>query len=408
MKILFCSHEKFLPLVIGGSIGNLRIVEKMVERGHDVTVATPLYNIAGAPGSLSGATSRIRYGDKKVIEKNYKIRLAPFSPFYIDRYIPYRERKYMLYSFLYLFHFMRLLQGKKYDAVFVRNCVLAVPFLLIKKFCNIPFFLSMTDFLSGFSYQNPKVPNLIVDILFEIERWVGGQFEGTFVITPRMKAELEKHRGISDKIIVTYDGVDIDKFDIKKVDPQDIKRTRKEVGFEKNIVLYHGTIQLDAVTLFEEIIKTTLNKSDVNFVIIGMGKGYSMLEARLNKNPNVKFMGFIKHDDLPRFIAASSVGIIPYKRTFNSNIILTLKMLEFLAMGLPVVSTNLASINDVFSKFSCVKIHDDVNAFSNSILEYLKIERSHHGAIEFIRQHFSWDIVASKMVEEMERFCKSF
>ena len=372
-----------MPLVIGGSVGNLKIVEKLVERGHRVTVATPFYM------------------DKEAIQKQYRIKLASFSPFYIDRYIPYRERKYMLYAFLYFFHLMRLLAKEKFDALLVRNCVLAAPCLLAGKFYRIPVFLSMTDFLSSFSYQNQRVPKVIVNILFGIEKWLANQSARTFVISPRMKSELERYRGANEKIAVTYDGVDVESFDLKKIDAQTIERTRRDLGFQKNIVIYHGAIQLDAVSLFEEIIKTTLNKRELNFVIIGMGEGYSRLQARLNQNRNVRFLGFIQHDDLPRFIAASNVGIIPYKRTFNSDVILTLKILEYLSMGLPVVSVNLASISQIFGRLPCVKISGDSEGFSNCIIECLNAGRCQE-AIEFIRKNFSWDAVTEKIAGEIE------
>lgn len=391
MKILFCSHEKFHPLVIGGSVGNVKIVEKMVERGHEVTVATPLYC------------------DKKALEKKFGVTIAPFSPFYIDRYVPCRERKYMLYALLYVFHLFRLLACRKYDAVFVRNCVLGGSCCVVKPFFRMPFFLSMTDFLSGFSFTNPRVPKPLVRALFSVEKWIGYQFDRTFVITARMKDALS----INDpqrlhNVRVSYDGVDTGRFDARAVTPEAIERTRRETGFDSNVVVYHGTVQTDSVELFAAIINDVAARYPavkVNFVLIGMGEGYTRLRAALGERGNVRFMGFVPHDDLPRFIAASSVGIVPYKRTFNSDVILTLKILEFLAMGVPVVTTGLLSVQDIFGKFEEVTIADGPHCFSEAIVQSLARPRRTE-AMEFVRNNFSWDRVTTTMVEEIESYCR--
>ncbi len=378
-----CSQEKLLPLVIGGSVGNLKLVEKLVERGHEVTVATPLY----AP--------------KEPIEQKYHIRCAPFSPFYIDRYIPFRERKYILYAFFFFFHLMRLLVTRRFDAVVVRNCVLAAPCWVAMRVVRIPFFLSMTDFLSGFSYQNPQVPRWLVGILFRIERWLGGRFTRTFVITPRMKALLQAGGRPDPRIVVAYDGVDTELFDARRVTREECERARTAMGFERDIVLYHGAVQPDAVDLFEAAIRTTLRKGNANFVIIGMGEGYATLKSALLGEARVNFLGFIRHEEMPRFIAASSVGIIPYKRTFNSDIILTLKILEYLSMGLPVVSTGLASVQEVFGGLEAVRIASDAEEFGAAIDECLRRGPSAEAA-RLIRERFSWDTVTTRMVTEME------
>ncbi len=389
LKILFCSHEQFLPLTIGGSTGNLKIAEKMAERGHLVTVATPLYldNI-----------------EQKEIEKKYNVKLEPFSPFHIDRYISWRELKYIIYSILYFFHIARLLFKDKYDLVFFRNCVLAGTSLPLRLFTKTPFFLSMTDFLSGFLYENKLYPKIVVDFLFLIERKIGRQFRKTFVITPNMKKELMKGNYSGENIVISYDGVDVNTFNPDKITNEEIEEAYKRIGFEdrNNFVIYHGTIQPDAVELFKQIIFYTLKqKNDIKFIIIGMGKGYDELHKQV-EDPGVKFLGYIKHEEIPKYIAVSNVGIIPYRRTFNSNVILTLKILEYLSMGIPVVSTNLQTINDIFSQYNFVKISMTPEEFGKNIIKSLKIGKSQE-ASKLIKENFSWDNVTEIICETIEK-----
>jgi len=60
--------------------------------------------------------------------------------------------------------------------------------------------------------------------------------------------------------------------------------------------------------------------------------------------PNVYFLGQKAHDAIPNFIKNFSVCIIPYQVTDYTNNVYPTKLNEYLAMGKPVVSTNLPEI----------------------------------------------------------------
>jgi uncharacterized SAM-binding protein YcdF (DUF218 family)/glycosyltransferase involved in cell wall biosynthesis len=60
--------------------------------------------------------------------------------------------------------------------------------------------------------------------------------------------------------------------------------------------------------------------------------------------PNLHFLGRKAHDDLPRYIKGFSVGIVPYLLSdYTANVYPT-KLNEYLAMGIPVVATDLPEI----------------------------------------------------------------
>jgi len=102
------------------------------------------------------------------------------------------------------------------------------------------------------------------------------------------------------------------------------------------VVGYVGTIHewID----YDLLIATAEQLSDFAFVFIGPVSDESGA-ARLNALPNVTFRGPVAHDQLPATIATFDVGIVPYKRAAFTEHVFPTKLLEYLAVGIPVVST---------------------------------------------------------------------
>ncbi len=64
----------------------------------------------------------------------------------------------------------------------------------------------------------------------------------------------------------------------------------------------------------------------------------------LKKQKNIKFFGQISHEKIPETLSNFDVGIIPYKVNLFTNSIYPLKLNEYLAAGLPVISTGIKTI----------------------------------------------------------------
>ncbi len=65
---------------------------------------------------------------------------------------------------------------------------------------------------------------------------------------------------------------------------------------------------------------------------------------RLERLPNVRLREPVPHDALPAIVHAFSVAWIPYKLTPFTNYVFPTKLLEYLAAGVPVVSTDLPEV----------------------------------------------------------------
>lgn len=66
--------------------------------------------------------------------------------------------------------------------------------------------------------------------------------------------------------------------------------------------------------------------------------------GRLASLPNVRFLGPRPHTELARYIKGFDVGIVPYRLTEYTAHVYPTKLNEYLAMGIPVVATDLPEI----------------------------------------------------------------
>jgi len=104
---------------------------------------------------------------------------------------------------------------------------------------------------------------------------------------------------------------------------------------------FHGTLTSDKidVPLLAEVPWRT---PDWSFVLIGPEKDANVREL-LGSLPNVHLLGARGADELPEYLAAFDVLLIPYRRTaFTGR---PLKVYEGLAAGVPVVTTGLPELD---------------------------------------------------------------
>lgn len=103
-----------------------------------------------------------------------------------------------------------------------------------------------------------------------------------------------------------------------------------------------------------------------SFVIIGN----SIIDIqRLKTIKNIYLMGPKSYKELPSYAKVFDVALIPFKVNKLTEHVFPLKFMEYFAMGLPVVATNLPELISYQPLCKLAKTKED---FLNSISEYLK------------------------------------
>jgi glycosyltransferase involved in cell wall biosynthesis len=94
---------------------------------------------------------------------------------------------------------------------------------------------------------------------------------------------------------------------------------------------------------------------------------------KLKKLPNVYFLGRKHISEIPCYLKAVDVGIIPYKINENSQSISPLKLYDYLAMGKPIVTTDFTAAHE-FKDF--IRISDTKEEFVLNIQEALETDNN--------------------------------
>lgn len=161
-----------------------------------------------------------------------------------------------------------------------------------------------------------------------------------FVTAPKLK-----ERCIKYNTSVTYlsNVVDYEHFSARSSNNTD--------NIKKKIV-YHGVLsdfKLD-LSLFFNIIK---NHPQYHFVLVGEEREgqSSELLREIFKLKNVEHVGYVPYSKLPELLAQCDLGILPSQINDYTNSMFPMKFYEFIASGLPIVSTKLNAIEGIESKF---------------------------------------------------------
>ncbi len=121
--------------------------------------------------------------------------------------------------------------------------------------------------------------------------------------------------------------------------------------------------------------------------------------AKLKSCANVHLLGPRSHDDVPRYVKAFDVGIIPYRLTDYTAHVYPTKLNEYLAMGIPVVATDLPEIRRFNAEHrDVVMVAHDAKSFVEAVQRALtsRSAEARSARIEISRQN-SWEARTAQM-----------
>jgi glycosyltransferase involved in cell wall biosynthesis len=166
------------------------------------------------------------------------------------------------------------------------------------------------------------------------------------------------------------------------------------VGLPRPIVGYLGGLHqwVDQDLLVE----TARALPDVTFVLIGPAQSDV---SRLAACPNVRMLGARPHGEVPRYLKGFDVAMIPYRLSDYTAHVYPTKLNEYLAMGLPVVTTDLAEIRRFNREHGdVVAVACDAASFVGEIRTALEkaMPKMVERRLEVARQN-SWDARIARM-----------
>jgi UDP-galactopyranose mutase len=135
-----------------------------------------------------------------------------------------------------------------------------------------------------------------------------------------------------------------------------------------------------------------------SFVMIGPVVKIS--ESDLPRNENIYYLGMKDYTDLPGYFAGWDVGMMPFALNEATKYISPTKTPEYLAAGLPVVSTAITDVVDPYESAGLVRIARSADEFVASIEAAMAEDARtrNAGATEFLGRN-SWDTTQAAMAE---------
>ncbi|OEU42517.1 hypothetical protein BGV40_09135 [Methanosarcina sp. Ant1] len=266
---------------------------------------------------------------------------------------------------------------------------------------GIPFVYYLIDHL------HTLLPNKFAQkIAAQFEKRTLKNADKIFVINKGLKDYAVEMGGNLNKISIIPAGVDFEKFN-PNVDGSLI---REKYGIKKDdlLLFFMGWIyEFSGMKEVAESLSTTDNEN-IKLMIVGEGDLYKpLLKMKSEDNLDGKLIltGKIPFEEIPEHIAAADICLLPaYKNEIMMNIV-PIKIYEYMAMGKPVIATNLPGILKEFgldSGINYIENSDDTLGKSRSLKDAKRIDAEGEKAYSYV-QNLKWD----NNTEEFENYLKS-
>lgn len=131
-------------------------------------------------------------------------------------------------------------------------------------------------------------------------------------------------------------------------------------------VVSHGTIteRYGHEVLIRAMQLVSQETTQARLIILGDGNGQHELQnltRQLGLQELVTFAGFVPDDELTRQLRGAHCGVVPMVRNAETNLIHTYKMVEYIALGIPVVASRTTALETYYGD-ECICFFESGNA----------------------------------------------
>lgn len=320
--------------------------------------------------------------------------------------------------------FLQLIRAdwSRYDAVQVRDLPLpASVALLVARWCRRPFIYWMSFPMPEGQMQLARERGLEAGLMrflfpwirgrvgrFLLYRWVLPRADHVFVQSDQMKADLVSHGVAADRMTAVPMGVDVARIAPGPVDP-----SIRDALHGKRVLIYLGRLERARriETLFQMMSLLQPRVPDVVLLIVGdtedepQKERLHKLAGELGVADQVIWTGWVPIETAWGYVALSDVGLSPIPRGPLLDCSSPTKIIEYLALGLPVVcndNPDQAFILERCGSGRCVPY--TAEDFANAAVEMLALSPGErdimiHNGQDYVENHRDYRQIAQQVAD---------
>jgi len=391
VKLAFLTHEPFYPPSGGGSAEAVYLVQELVRRNHVVHLFCP------------------RLDDGGQIAKQFGIHIYEFTAWKMGRYTSLRNLKYLAYPIFLQRMVERAALSIQFDVVLSQHAISAVAAGRLKKRLRVPVVMNFLDYLTGFMETWPRyiAPRTFIKALERFELSMPNRYgaDGVMTVSDTLADYFANAGYPRERILPIYYGYDSELF----------KHSTDTAKDEPPVIVMHGSFDrhhLGPIAL-EALRIVTAAKPNVRFRFVGKETS-ALIRFRQRvtatvTNVQIECTGFVPYSEVARHLATASVGIVPYEESTGTHCAFVAKIVEYLGLGLPVVSTPLNSARRYFGDEPAVRFSEfHGEDFGKLILGWLEEPREKRRALgraasQRVKSELDWRAISRKAIDFVER-----
>lgn len=325
MKILYVALKEALPGSHGGAVHVLEVARQLARRGHAVTVLVQQQGEQAPHESMDGFEV---------------MRLPVRSNFLLFRLEP-RVREILAHS--------------KPDVVMERYYNFSGAGVGAAQNAHLPTLLEVNAPMM----DPPGSHKYLADRLMFgwMTRLAREQAHAAKRIVTPLTATVP-FAEVCDRVREIPWGANVEMFDRARLNALEVESLRAQINpYRKRVIAFLGSFRpWHGVREFVQVAETVVReRDDVLFLMIGSGELLAPLRAEIKRagvQDKIILTGAVKYDRVPCYLALADVGVAPFDTALHPPLRVgfywsPLKVHEYMAMGLPVVTINVAGLNQI-------------------------------------------------------------
>lgn len=302
---------------------------------------------------------------------------------------------------------------EKINLLIVRELPLALPAYLAAKILRVPILMDMRENYPAAiqAWGKKKFWHRIsrdVKLVSALEKFIVPKMEHIFVVVDEQKARVAGLGVPTDKITVnmntpTHDFVEKAKSLLNVTKPENPRMTLMYIG---EVTRHRGIDEI--LQAFRKVVD---RNCDLLFRIVGEGNHLQNIKSQvknLQLQDYVKIESYYPADKVPEVIYDSDIGIINHLKTQHTETTIPNKLFEYMALGKPVIASNVGPIRRILEKENCGILVDpaDTSELSQAIIQLYdspqdRKEMGQNGHRAVCRE-YNWNYSSKKLLKVIE------